>query len=572
MKLNNLKSNHQNRLTHALLFPSTSFLQVYEITEDDMIVMNVKRGHRRIIQREVATAKGIPRSQSLFINTIAPSTSFFNLPRKMSHLSTTDQPLEEPPLYLRSHSVSAPPPADNASGNASSSSGTTSAERSVRSNSTSGYASMSSNVPMSNSGSASGNRMSGSVMSEPRSNSFSSNDEDSTDAQLNSAPKRKYRRHPKPDKHAPIKPPSAYIMFSNDARAQLKDQNMSFAEIAKYVGDQWKNLSHSEKQAYERTAMQAKDEYQAALESYRQTPEYEKYRAYLKEFKQKQEAANRLIGRARKRMKRDSPSSGSLADCSSNGNGNGNGNGSSASGSADGYGEMGDQGCNSEGATADVSSNANSSNGSNGNDSNSGSGNDSNGGSDGVNDGSNDGNSNNYSNGSSGSNGEDNDKESRMQAPIPTHLTTTETPSAFRPRQMMDGNNSSEESMRPTSEASYVPGEKSAFQLLQRTNPDFPTRRTEGEYEVRGVPTPLHPSHLLGSTEFPSLQNSYSKCDGTPDGVADHNDAQRERTPLPQRRYPTRSQGSFPKLPYPNTLSESARLPSNPSSNHPSSS
>lgn len=87
-------------------------------------------------------------------------------------------------------------------------------------------------------------------------------------------PKRKYRRHPKRDKNAPVKPPSAYIMFSNHARAQMKDQNMSFADMAKSVGDQWKNLSQEEKQKYERTAMQAKDEYLVELEQYRKTPEY----------------------------------------------------------------------------------------------------------------------------------------------------------------------------------------------------------------------------------------------------------------------------------------------------------
>lgn len=107
------------------------------------------------------------------------------------------------------------------------------------------------------------------VVENARSSSFSSNDED-TDAPL----KRKYRRHPKPDKKAPIKPPSAYIMFSNDARSQLKDYGMSFVEIAKYVGDQWKNLSINQKQQYERTAMRAKDLYIEELHAYSQTDDY----------------------------------------------------------------------------------------------------------------------------------------------------------------------------------------------------------------------------------------------------------------------------------------------------------
>lgn len=119
------------------------------------------------------------------------------------------------------------------------------------------------------------------VLVENSRSSFSSNDDDEeeeddadADGNMETPIKRKYRRHPKPDKNAPIKPPSAYIMFSNDARAQLKDHNMSFVEIAKLVGDQWKNLGINLKHQYERTAMRAKDQYIDALNAYRQTNEY----------------------------------------------------------------------------------------------------------------------------------------------------------------------------------------------------------------------------------------------------------------------------------------------------------
>lgn len=148
------------------------------------------------------------------------------------------------------------------------------------------------------------------------SSSISSNDdEDSIDTNESVPAKRKYRRHAKPDRNAPIKPPSAYIMFSNDARTELKNQNLSFAELAKIVGDQWKNLSHVDKQAYERMAMRAKDEYLASLEQYRQTVSYKQYQEYLDDFKSKQDAANRLIGRARKRTKQKSPGRYLLYNC-----------------------------------------------------------------------------------------------------------------------------------------------------------------------------------------------------------------------------------------------------------------
>lgn len=134
--------------------------------------------------------------------------------------------------------------------------------------------------------------------------STSSRSHSGTSKMMMMPPKRRYRRHPKPDKNAPIKPPSAYIMFSNSARAQLKDQNLSFAELAKVVGDKWKNLSMAEKQAYEHAAAEAKNEYLISLELYRKTPEYKKYQIYLKDFRSKQDAANRLAANSiRKRSK-----------------------------------------------------------------------------------------------------------------------------------------------------------------------------------------------------------------------------------------------------------------------------
>lgn len=107
-----------------------------------------------------------------------------------------------------------------------------------------------------------------------RSSSFSSNEDEDSSGE-GKLLKRKYRRHPKPDKMAPIKPPSAYIMFSNDARAEInKNHNMTFVEIAKIVGDQWKHLPNNQKQQYEKVAMKAKDEYLDALNAYRQTEDY----------------------------------------------------------------------------------------------------------------------------------------------------------------------------------------------------------------------------------------------------------------------------------------------------------
>ncbi|KAI9031772.1 hypothetical protein CLU79DRAFT_730070 [Phycomyces nitens] len=295
---------------------------IYEITESDMVDMQIKRGHRRVIQREIASAKGVPRNQPLDINplrsidspvVICPTPMMGTNGILRDHRMNACRSKTESPVHSRSIGSSINGGSTSASASASSSTNG-SCTRFSHNPHTSGYGSMSSTVPSSVDTVSSTQRVPRKSNPSIRSNSFSSNDEESTDTHSNQ-PKRKYRRHPKSDNNAPIKPPSAYIMFSNNARAQLKDQNMSFATIAKLVGDQWKNLSHEEKQSYERTAMQAKDEYISALERYRQTPEYKVYQAYLKKFTLNQEGNNRQIGRARQRTKQGSTSS--MVDSSS---------------------------------------------------------------------------------------------------------------------------------------------------------------------------------------------------------------------------------------------------------------
>ncbi|KAL7321334.1 hypothetical protein PS15m_001116 [Mucor circinelloides] len=362
-----------------------------------MIFMNVKRGHRRLIQREIASVKGIPRDQPLATNVMgakyhpelmSSTASKMDEMRRINNSNSTSNSASNLynngagngllnnnlPVYESTVTGLTSPRSMNSGigGNSSASSSNNSSSGpnnrrsrmqqqqpvsvhphssmdsgigSLMNSSTSSFTSKPSisNSNSNDNGSSSNNNASSSTNGrsdtiEARSNSISSNDDaDSIDTNESVPTKRKYRRHAKPDRNAPIKPPSAYIMFSNDSRAELKNQNLSFAELAKIVGDQWKNLSHIEKQSYERRAMRAKDEYLAALEQYRQTSQYHRYQEYLNEFKSKQDAANRIIGRARKRAKQTSPGSGSIADSSSNGNSNGNG--SSGSGSADTYGD-----------------------------------------------------------------------------------------------------------------------------------------------------------------------------------------------------------------------------------------
>ena len=113
----------------------------------------------------------------------------------------------------------------------------------------------------------------------------------STDVDRPSGPpletKRKYRRHPKPDDNAPERPPSAYVIFSNRIREEVKDQNLSFTQIAKLVGDRWQKLDPNGKEPYEVSASAAKEKYNIQLSAYRKTDEYKEYMAYLADFKAK---------------------------------------------------------------------------------------------------------------------------------------------------------------------------------------------------------------------------------------------------------------------------------------------
>ncbi|KAI9285354.1 hypothetical protein BC943DRAFT_324111 [Umbelopsis sp. AD052] len=237
---------------------------LYEIIESDLEALDVKRGHRRLLQRAIANAKGYDPNM--------PLPSMNNASSRSSATSSTDSPNYN--INGRHLPPVAASPVDTIA------------------------------------------------------DTVSSTEEDNFSEFARS--KRKYRRHAKADKNAPIKPPSAYVMFSNQIRSELKDYNMSFTDLAKIVGDRWKSISPNEKDQYDRTALNAKEEYLDALAKYEQTDDHKDYQRYLVDFKVKQQAAARAVGKPRKRPKMASPSSGSIADASNNSNGN-NGDTSSSS-------------------------------------------------------------------------------------------------------------------------------------------------------------------------------------------------------------------------------------------------
>ncbi|KAF2844320.1 hypothetical protein T440DRAFT_484272 [Plenodomus tracheiphilus IPT5] len=87
--------------------------------------------------------------------------------------------------------------------------------------------------------------------------------------------KRKYQRHPKPDKHVPQQSTSAYLRFSNQIRQSLKEQNLSFAESAKVISDSWQALPTGEYDRYTWLAANAEEGSLSYLAEYKNTPQFE---------------------------------------------------------------------------------------------------------------------------------------------------------------------------------------------------------------------------------------------------------------------------------------------------------
>lgn len=111
----------------------------------------------------------------------------------------------------------------------------------------------------------------------------------SNDVQQGGAPtKRGYRHHPKPDPKAPERPYSAYVLFSNHTRERLKEQNLSFTDLSKVVGEKWQQLTRHEREDWKRKGAVPWERYKAELGEYQKTDDFRDYQRYLAEFKASQ--------------------------------------------------------------------------------------------------------------------------------------------------------------------------------------------------------------------------------------------------------------------------------------------
>eukprot|EP00005_Dracoamoeba_jomungandri_P006114 CAMPEP_0174251592 /NCGR_PEP_ID=MMETSP0439-20130205/1359_1 /TAXON_ID=0 /ORGANISM="Stereomyxa ramosa, Strain Chinc5" /LENGTH=314 /DNA_ID=CAMNT_0015331935 /DNA_START=27 /DNA_END=971 /DNA_ORIENTATION=+ len=72
------------------------------------------------------------------------------------------------------------------------------------------------------------------------------------------------------DPNLPKRPLSAYLFFCQEKRGELKEQqpDKSFTELAKLLGEKWREMSDEEKSKYVEMGERAKEEYKVALQHY----------------------------------------------------------------------------------------------------------------------------------------------------------------------------------------------------------------------------------------------------------------------------------------------------------------
>ncbi|EGG08294.1 uncharacterized protein MELLADRAFT_85039 [Melampsora larici-populina 98AG31] len=245
-----------------------TMISIEAITEDDMEHMSMKRGHRRVLQRALS-ARGTKIDQTL------PSQPLFSVhPSHLNQSSHTpsERESESGSVTLNSNTSA---PINSLVEFPSHQFSVHQQQTLLRPRSVSSESTQTKNLDQEN--------WTDSIGSHSR--PFPKTLIVSTPNFQNSNPKRKYQRHPKPDLNAPEKPLSAYVMFSNQVREELKGQQISFTEIARLVGDRWKNLCPRLKDSIINRAAEAKNVWSLQMDQYKKTPEYVNYQVYVKEFK-----------------------------------------------------------------------------------------------------------------------------------------------------------------------------------------------------------------------------------------------------------------------------------------------
>ncbi|XP_010439134.1 PREDICTED: high mobility group B protein 6-like [Camelina sativa] len=91
------------------------------------------------------------------------------------------------------------------------------------------------------------------------------------EAEQDNKKKNKKEKDPLKPKH----PVSAFLVYANERRAALREENKTVVEVAKITGEEWKNLSDKKKAPYEEVAKKNKETYLQEMEVYKRTKEEE---------------------------------------------------------------------------------------------------------------------------------------------------------------------------------------------------------------------------------------------------------------------------------------------------------
>jgi hypothetical protein len=117
---------------------------------------------------------------------------------------------------------------------------------------------------------------------------------------------KKFGKKPK-DKNAPKRPATAFFIFANEVRAEVRENNpeASIGQIGKILGQEWGNLDEDRKEAYKAQNEKAKAKYQKALAAYKKTRKFAAYQEELAAWKQaKKEGLKALKAEAKKNNKK----------------------------------------------------------------------------------------------------------------------------------------------------------------------------------------------------------------------------------------------------------------------------
>merc|ERR1719499_105600 len=89
---------------------------------------------------------------------------------------------------------------------------------------------------------------------------------------------KKAAKKPK-DVNAPKKPPTAYFIFTAKIRAETTAANpeMKITQIAKVMGQKWKEISEEEKKEYQDEAAKLKEQHKITVEEYKKSDLYQEY-------------------------------------------------------------------------------------------------------------------------------------------------------------------------------------------------------------------------------------------------------------------------------------------------------